>query len=142
MVDPRPDEPANPNQNPRGADPSGAPLRAAASRGADPMPSAALPPRPGTGPGRRAQWAGLLLAALIVAASAVLTRRGPEDGAGPGFGPVAQAVPADPALAVLPTGPEVGRLAPDFLLQGLDGRPVRLSDLRGRPVLLHFGSFS
>lgn len=46
-------------------------------------------------------------------------------------------------LAVLVTPPpsvglEPGQLAPDFELTGLDGKPVRLSELRGRPLLLNF----
>ncbi len=35
-------------------------------------------------------------------------------------------------------GPEIGKMAPDFTLNGLDGQEVSLSDLRGRPVLLNF----
>lgn len=36
-----------------------------------------------------------------------------------------------------------GAFAPDFALPRADGNGVlRLSDLRGRPVLLHFGSLS
>lgn len=37
-----------------------------------------------------------------------------------------------------------GELAPDFELPRADdaGATLRLSDLRGRPVLLHFGSFT
>jgi len=35
-------------------------------------------------------------------------------------------------------GPEVGKLAPDFTLTGLDGQEVSLSDFRGEPVLLNF----
>ncbi len=31
-----------------------------------------------------------------------------------------------------------GRAAPDFLLEQLDGLPLRLSDLQGRPVLVNF----
>lgn len=37
-----------------------------------------------------------------------------------------------------PVGAEVGRPAPDFSLADLDGNPVRLADLRGRPVVVNF----
>jgi cytochrome oxidase Cu insertion factor (SCO1/SenC/PrrC family) len=33
-----------------------------------------------------------------------------------------------------------GDPAPDFELPAVDGSRVRLSDLRGKPVVLHFGS--
>ncbi len=35
-----------------------------------------------------------------------------------------------------------GELAPDFELSKVGGGSLRLSDLRGKPVLLHFGSYS
>jgi thiol-disulfide isomerase/thioredoxin len=35
-------------------------------------------------------------------------------------------------------GPEIGKLAPDFKLNGLDGPEVSLASFRGRPVLLNF----
>jgi cytochrome oxidase Cu insertion factor (SCO1/SenC/PrrC family) len=35
-----------------------------------------------------------------------------------------------------------GETAPDFELPHVGGGSLRLSDLRGRPVLLHFGSYS
>jgi peroxiredoxin len=51
--------------------------------------------------------------------------------------------PEKPAASPPPTanktqGAQVGNLAPDFELDDLDGNPVRLSDLRGRPVMLNF----
>jgi len=36
------------------------------------------------------------------------------------------------------SGPQVGKLAPDFQLQSLDGQTVSLSDFRGKPVLVNF----
>ena len=35
-----------------------------------------------------------------------------------------------------------GEPAPDFALPRADGGPLLLADLRGRPVLLHFGSYT
>jgi peroxiredoxin len=35
-------------------------------------------------------------------------------------------------------GPRVGDLAPDFTLTTLDGKTVKLSDYRGKPVVLNF----
>jgi hypothetical protein len=35
-----------------------------------------------------------------------------------------------------------GEVAPDFALPQVGGGTLHLSDLRGRPVLLHFGSIS
>ncbi len=35
-----------------------------------------------------------------------------------------------------------GEMAPDFELPRVGGGSLRLSDLRGQPVLLHFGSLS
>lgn len=35
-----------------------------------------------------------------------------------------------------------GAMAPDFELPGVGGGRLRLSELRGQPVVLHFGSFS
>ncbi len=41
------------------------------------------------------------------------------------------------SLAIAP-----GELAPDFELPQVGGGSVRLSDLRGKPTILHFGSYS
>ena len=35
-----------------------------------------------------------------------------------------------------------GEMAPDFELPQTGGGSLRLSELRGKPVILHFGSFS
>lgn len=42
----------------------------------------------------------------------------------------------------LAEGPRKGEIAPDFDLTDLDGNDVRLSDLRGGPVVIEFGSYS
>jgi len=42
----------------------------------------------------------------------------------------------------LAEGPRTGEMAPDFELTDLDGNAVRLGDLRGRPVVIEFGSFT
>ncbi len=39
-------------------------------------------------------------------------------------------------------GVQPGELAPDFELPEVGGGSLRLSDLRGRPTILHFGSYS
>ena len=50
--------------------------------------------------------------------------------------------PSDLPAALAPAGaniaPEEGALAPDFLLERLDGGELRLSDFRGQPVVLNF----
>jgi len=43
-----------------------------------------------------------------------------------------------PPDSVLTEPPRVGHLAPDFLLQTLDGREIHLSDYRGHVVFLNF----
>lgn len=42
----------------------------------------------------------------------------------------------------LAVGPGIGEMAPDFELLDLDGTPLRLADLRGRPVVIEFGSYT
>ncbi len=39
-------------------------------------------------------------------------------------------------------GIQPGEVAPDFELPRVGGGTLRLSELRGKPVLLHFGSFT
>jgi len=52
-----------------------------------------------------------------------------------GSGLVMAGCSSGPELA---QGPQVGKLAPDFQLQTLDGQTVSLGDFRGNPVLLNF----
>ena len=54
-------------------------------------------------------------------------------------GIINEAPPPPPPLTYA-TKPEVGFLAPDFLLKTLDGREIRLSDYLGKWVVLNFWS--
>ena len=47
-------------------------------------------------------------------------------------------LPAALAMQGIDVSPGQGKLAPDFLLEAIDGSDLRLSDLRGRPVILNF----
>jgi Spy/CpxP family protein refolding chaperone len=47
-----------------------------------------------------------------------------------------------PASEKLPPGPAIGAAAPDFTLQKTDGGQVSLSSLKGRVIVLVFGSYS
>ncbi len=49
---------------------------------------------------------------------------------------------ADARRTVETRGVPPGDVAPDFALPRADGGALRLSDLQGRPVLLHFGSYT
>lgn len=96
-------------------------------------------------PQNRREWSGalhsLVLPALIVATvvGAVYylerARGGGSVDAG-GYGVVA--LPAGLNTTGRPPSGDVGRAAPDFLLQTLDGGQIRFSDLRGSPVLVNF----
>jgi len=50
---------------------------------------------------------------------------------------VSSAAPTAPATPAAPAA-EIGQPAPDFTLPDLDGRPVRLADLRGKVVVLEW----
>ncbi len=54
-----------------------------------------------------------------------------------GSGPTEQGVPADPAVASLPVGTQLGERALDFSGLSLDGEEIRLSDQRGKTVLVN-----
>lgn len=105
------------------------------------------PPEPQEHPQQRRQWRGpwwsvifpLGLLAALGAALWVLqsgTLRGDGGDATRSYGPL------DLPPGTNPTGrppePVEGAAAPDFLLPALSGGTVRLSDLRGSVVLLHF----
>jgi hypothetical protein len=46
------------------------------------------------------------------------------------------------ALAPPDTGPKVGATAPEFSLEGLNGRTVQLSSFKAKPLVIEFGSYS
>ncbi len=49
---------------------------------------------------------------------------------------------SDAKATVEERGIKPGEMAPDFELPRVGGGSLRLSELRGKPVILHFGSFS
>ncbi|MBA2620748.1 MAG: hypothetical protein H0U87_06070 [Acidobacteria bacterium] len=48
----------------------------------------------------------------------------------------------DAQRTVAAEGIQPGELAPDFELPEVGGGAIRFNDLRGRPTILHFGSYS
>ena len=96
-------------------------------------------------PQNRREWSGVLrslvLPVLIVAAivGVLLFVDRLRDGstpAGDGYGVVE--LPVEMNTTGRPVSSDVGRAAPDFLLRTPDGGELRLSDLRGHPVLVNF----
>ena len=96
-------------------------------------------------PQNRREWAGplrslvlpLLIVATIVGVLFYLEKRdtGGASGAS-GYGTVA--LPAGANTTGRSASSDVGRAAPDFVLEKPDGTMLRLSDLRGKPVLVNF----
>jgi|CXWL01.1.fsa_nt_gi peroxiredoxin len=97
-------------------------------------------------PQNRREWSGalrslalpLLIVATIVGVLFYVERMR-SDGAGGdsgGYGTVELPAARNPTRSS--TSSDVGRLAPDFLLQTPDGGELRLSDLRGQGVLVNF----
>jgi peroxiredoxin len=70
-------------------------------------------------------WHWLIVAAVVMGGAWILASRVPESTSG---------ISGDEPT----TAPRTGFLAPDFTLTALDGSSVRLSDLRGQPVLINF----
>jgi thiol-disulfide isomerase/thioredoxin len=83
----------------------------------------------------------LALAALVVGAIAFAITRIPavSDSAKSTAAVPDEVFASTEGLGPLETrSPVVGEQATDFALRGLDGAVVRLSDLRGQPVLINF----
>jgi cytochrome c biogenesis protein CcmG/thiol:disulfide interchange protein DsbE len=95
-----------------------------------------LPSTPSSGlpepPWRASRWKSFvvgLVAAFVVAAIVAWALAVRDDG---------DASPRPPGRVASPDVAEAGDPAPDFALPTLDGEQVRLSDLRGRPVVVNF----
>ena len=87
----------------------------------------------------------LVVAVLVLAAVSIPLWLTLGNGAGPDrggdLGPAARPaylLPPDLPDAALPPDDAIGRLAPDFELETLDGGRFRLSDWAGHPVVLNF----
>ena len=95
-------------------------------------------------PQNRREWSGalrsLVLPILLVATIVgvlIYIERGRDGGTGSSeFGIVE--LPAGANTTGASPSTDVGRAAPDFVLQGPDAGTVRLSDFRGQPVLVNF----
>lgn len=90
----------------------------------------------------RGFWRGIALPVLVIGAIVAViwwveyrpsADRSPT---GERYGPVD--LPAELQASGLEISAAEGALAPDFLLERLDGGEMRLSDLRGQPVVLNF----
>ena len=84
---------------------------------------------------RRLVVGSLVLAALFIPLYVFLLQ--PADESDPTVTPPAL-VDTPPGVTTAEVGVEVGQLAPDFEISTTDGRRVRLSDFRGRPVVINF----
>jgi peroxiredoxin len=95
-------------------------------------------------PQSRREWSGwlrslvlpLAVVVAIVGGSLYFQNRGGGGTASDGYGSVD--LPADRNPTGKAPAPAEGSAAPDFLLQTLDGRELRLSDLQGKPLLVNF----
>jgi len=96
-------------------------------------------------PQNRREWSGalrslvlplLLVATIVGGLYYIEQRRGGGGRVADGTGIVA--LPAEKNATGRPPSTEIGRAAPDFLLDTPDGGRLRLSDLQGKPVLVNF----
>ncbi len=102
-----------------------------------------LEPAGGSAPRTRSIWRRFLYPALVIGAIVAviwwLEYRPSGDNTSPTgerYGPVT--LPATLQTAGLEVSPAEAALAPDFLLERLDAGEIRLSELRGQPVILNF----
>ncbi|MBI2912417.1 MAG: TlpA family protein disulfide reductase [Chloroflexi bacterium] len=110
-------------------------LQASEPLGAEPAP---LPRRAGRGP-----WRTVIFPLLVIAAIAAVIwwidyrpGGGSSSSTGERYGPVE--LPPALVAAGADVSPKEGALAPDFLLERLDGGDLRLSDYRGQPLVVNF----
>ncbi|MDO8616678.1 MAG: redoxin domain-containing protein [Dehalococcoidia bacterium] len=94
-------------------------------------------------PPRRGALRRFVYPLLVIAAIAAVIWYLEYRGDGGGYSPTGERYgPTDLPAGMAPAGtdvaPQPGALAPDFLLEQLTGGELRLSDLRGRPVVLNF----
>lgn len=75
-----------------------------------------------------------VLAAMLVQGCSRVRSLAPASTAEPAAAPIESS--SSPERAVLPQW--AGKVAPDFALELFDGRSFRLSELRGKPVVLNF----
>ena len=96
-------------------------------------------------PQNRREWSGalrslilplLLVATIVGGLYYVEQRRGSSGRAADGTGIVT--LPADKNATGRSPSTDIGRAAPDFLLATPDGGTMRMSDLRGKPLLVNF----
>ena len=80
----------------------------------------------------------IAITAVVLVAVSVLADGGP--GAGEAAGAVGGLTPVDLTGTATGAAPVVGKLAPDFTATDIDGKPVVLSALAGRPVWVTFGA--
>jgi peroxiredoxin len=90
------------------------------------------------GPGfiRRILYPLAVIAVIVGVIWYIERSDGGSSPSGERYGP--EEMPAALTLPGVKIAPEKGAMAPDFLLEDLDGGEVRLSDLRGRPVVINF----
>lgn len=77
----------------------------------------------------------LALSAVVVVVLAACSGGGAATGPD---GPASPGAPGGSAAGSIAAGPAIGSLAPDLSLVDLEGQPVSLAALRGRPVVLNY----